>query len=104
MPQKSGPGQRQMCGTNRKGNQVRIQRMAGVVAKELGILRKQAGIQDLQNPRKGDLRVFRIKMIALDQKSDGGQQCQAEDTFYTQGVLIPFSIGAQELQRTIRWA
>jgi len=82
-----------MCGPNRKGNQVRIQRMAGVVAKELGILRKQAGIQDLQNPRKVDLRVFRIRMIAMGQKSDGGQQCQAEDTFDTQGVLIHFSIG-----------
>jgi hypothetical protein len=43
-----------------------------MLAKELRIRRKQAGIQDLQNPRKVDLRVFRVRMIAMDQKSDGG--------------------------------
>ena len=72
MPQKSGPRQRQMRDPNRKGNQIWIQRVSGVLAKELRMHREQAGIQDLQNPRKVNLRVFRIRMIAMNQKGDGG--------------------------------
>src|SRR3981081_1102890 len=73
-----------MCGPNRKGNQIRIQRVPGMLAKELRIRWKQAGIQNLQNPRKVDFRVFRIRMIAMNQKSSGGQGQQAYKDFNLQ--------------------
>src|ERR1700687_2317052 len=84
MPKKSSPGQWQMSNPNRKGNQIWIQRMPGMLAKELRIRGKQAGIEDLQNPRKVDFRVFRIRMIAMNQKRNGGQGQQAYKDFNLQ--------------------
>jgi hypothetical protein len=74
-----------------------------MLGKKLRIRRKQAGIQDLQNTRKINLRVFRVRMIAMNQKREGGQQQQAEDaaegtiedttedTFDIQSVPVHFS-------------
>ena len=55
-----------------------------MLAKELRIRRKQAGIQDLQNPWKVDLGVFRIRVIAMNQKRNGGQSQQAYKNFNLQ--------------------
>ena len=63
-----------MRGPNRKGNQIRIQGVTGMFAKELRVRRKQTGIQNLQNAGKVDLRVFRIGMIAMNQQCRGSQQ------------------------------
>ena len=101
MPQKSGPRQRQMCGPNRKSNQIRIQRVSRVLPKKLSIGWKQAGIQDLQNPGKVDLRIFRIRMITMNQKRNGGQQRQSSDTFDVQSVIRPFRDVSKELQQKI---
>ena len=77
--------------------------MPGVFAKEFRIRRKQAGIEDLQNARKINLRVFRIRMIALNEKCDGGQQEQASNMFDIQSVLIHFSMSKKNYTRKYLW-
>jgi hypothetical protein len=62
---------------NRKGDQIRVERVSGVLAKKLCIRWKQAGIQDLQNPGKVNFRIFRVRVIAMNQKRNGGQNQQA---------------------------
>ena len=76
---------------NRRGNQIRIQRVSSVLPKELGIRWEQGGIQDLQNSREVNLRIFRVGMIAMNQNRNDGQQQQASDTFDGQRVIRPFS-------------
>ena len=48
--------------------------MPGVLAKKFGIRLKQTGVEDLQNTGKINLRVFSIRMIALNKKCGAGQQ------------------------------
>ena len=63
-----------MSGSNRRGDQIRIKSMPGVLAKKFGIRLKQTGVEDLQNTGKINLRVFSIRMIALNKKCGAGQQ------------------------------
>jgi hypothetical protein len=84
---------------------MRIQGVPGMFAKELRIRRKQAGIQDLQNPGKVNLGVFRVGMIAMNQEREGGQQQQAEDaaddTFDVQSRMIHLSMRTENYNRKL---
>ena len=68
-----------MSDLNRGGDQIRIETVSRMLAKELRIHWKQAGIQNLQNARKINLRVFRIRMIAMNREGSDGQNEQAND-------------------------
>ena len=50
--------------------------MPGMLAKKLGVYRKQVGIQNLQNAGKVNLGVLGIRMIAMNQKRGDSQQQQ----------------------------
>jgi hypothetical protein len=99
-----------MRGPNRKRDQIGIQGVTGVLAKKLRIRWKQAGIQDLQNARKVNLRIFRIGMISVNQNGDDRQQQQsgyaANDAFDIQSVPIHFSTQGtdQEADDGLRFA
>ena len=51
-----------------------VKRVFGMLVKEFGVYRKQIWIQDLLDAGEVNLGVFGIGMIAVDQKSYGGQQ------------------------------
>ena len=68
-----------MSNPNRGGDQVRIETVSRVLAKELRIHWKQAGTQILQNAGKINLRVFGIRMIAMNQEGSDGQNEQPND-------------------------
>ena len=79
LQQEKNAGQRQMSNPHQTSDQVRKQRVSGVLAKEIGIAGIQARMQDFQDSRKINLRVFGVGMVALDQKCDGGKQEQTGD-------------------------
>jgi hypothetical protein len=45
--------------------------VSGVFAEEFAVYREQAGIQILQNAGEVNLCVFGVRMIAMNEKSDG---------------------------------
>jgi hypothetical protein len=58
-------------------NQVWIERVAGMLTKELRIRGEQAGIQDLQDTRQIDFGILGIGMIAMDTQGGGAEECEA---------------------------
>ena len=55
-----------MRNPNRSSNQVWIESVPRMLAKESRIRGKQAGVQDFQYAGKIDLSIFRIRMIAMN--------------------------------------
>ena len=74
--------------------------MAGMFAKKLSVRWKEIRIKNLQNPGKVNLGIFRVGMVAVDQKSDRSQNQKSNKgsnrRFCTRSFIDRFEYGPQK--------
>ena len=66
-----------MRDSNRTGNQIWVERVPRVLAEELRIRGKQAGVQNLQHAREIDFGILGVGMIAMDAESGSAQKYES---------------------------
>ena len=74
MPEKQPGFKWQVCEAQRKRDEIREQGEARVRRKEFSSLGKQFRVQNLLHPGKIDFRIFRERMVSMNQQPPAGQQ------------------------------
>ncbi len=77
-----------MTKPDKSGDQIRIQRVSRMLSEEFRIRRKQARIQGLQHTWNIDLRIFGIRVVAVDQHCQCRQRKQTGYPFHRQKMFL----------------
>ena len=73
-----------MAHPHRGRNKVREKGQMGMRFEELRIKRKQLGMQDFLDPGKVNLRVLRLRMVALDEERPQSKEAKQQEIFKLQ--------------------